>query len=118
MAITVTLTKEQLHRIPTESGSPLILGIFKAALTGTYATGGFEVDLSTYMKQIAAMSVIKDADVAGGWIFDVDDAKFPAGKADVEVNMPTAAGATPFSELTAATSLAGEVVRLLAIGLG
>ena len=118
MAITVTLTKEQLHRIPTESGSPLILGIFKAALTGTYATGGFEVDLSTYMKQIAAVSVIKDADVAGGWIFDVDDAKFATGKADVEVNMPTVAGATPFSELTAATSLAGEVVRLLAIGLG
>jgi len=118
MAIIVTLTKEQLHRVPTESGSPLIFGIFKAALDGTYAAGGFEVDLATYMKQIAAMSVIKDADVAGGWIFDVDDAKFPTGKADVEVNMPTAAGATPFSELTAATSLAGEVVHLLAIGLG
>ena len=118
MAVTVTLTKEQLHRIPTESGSPLILAILKAALDGTYATGGFEVDLSSYMKQIAVMSVIKDADVAGGWIFDVDDTKFATGKADVEVNMPTTAGATPFSELTAATSLAGEVMRLLAIGLG
>ena len=118
MAVTVTLTKEQLHRIPTESGNPLILAILKAVLSGTYDSGGFEVDLSSYMKQIAVMSVIKDADVAGGWIFDVDDAKFATGKADVEVNMPTAAGATPFSELTAATSLAGEAVRLLAIGLG
>jgi len=70
------------------------------------------------MKQIAVLDVVKDADVAGGWIFDVDDTKFPTGKADIEVNMPTAAGATPFSELTAATSLAGEVLRLLVIGLG
>lgn len=120
MTITATIVKEQLHRIPTKSGSPLILGIFKATLAGTYATGGFEVDLSTYMKQIVAMSVVKGADVAGGLNFDVDDAKFATGMADVEVNAaPTSPdGATIDVELTATTSLEGHVLRLIALGLG
>jgi len=83
--VAVTITKEQLHRLPIESGGALILGIFLVQFDASYPTGGEEVDLSGYMKQVVDMKVQSTEDSAG-YDFDVDDSNFATAKPKIEVN--------------------------------
>ncbi len=79
----VTIAKEQLHKIPTAGGSGLILGVFLVTFDASYPTGGEEVDLSGYMKQVLDMKVQATED-SPGYVFDVDDANFATAKPKIE----------------------------------
>lgn len=142
----VTITKEQLHRIPLQSGGALILGIFLVQFDATYPTGGEEVDLSGYMKQVIDMKVQSTEDFPG-CVFDVDDSNFATAKpkveayriglaasavvagadntivkkadgAPLEVSGAGVAFQSPLSEVANGTDLSAVKVRCIVWGLG
>jgi len=88
----VTIAKEQLHKIPTAGGSGLILGVYLVTFGNVYPTGGEEVDLSGYMKQVLDMKVQATED-SPGYVFDVDDSNFATAKPKIEAYWSAAVAA-------------------------
>ena len=143
----VTIVKEQLHRIPIEQGGALVFGIFLVTFGATYPTGGEEVDLLGYMKQVLDMKVQSTEDAGVDFAFAVTDTGFATAKPKIEAyriglaSSAVVAGAnntivykadgspleisgtgvafqSPLSEVANGTDLSAVKVRCVVWGLG
>ncbi len=92
----LAVTREQLHRIPTEDGSVLVMGVFLGTFDTAYAGAlGDVLDLSGFMRQVVDIQIIPEAT---GYTFTVDNAGFTAARPRIRAwQIPTLAheGAAP-----------------------
>ncbi len=77
----LAVTREQLHRIPTEDGSVLVMGVFLGTFDGAYALLGDELDLSGFMRQVVGIQVVPEAT---GFTFTVINTGFPTARPRVQ----------------------------------
>ncbi len=83
----LAVTREQLHRIPTEDGSVLVMGVFLGTFDGAYALLGDELDLSGFMRQVVDIQVIAEDT---GRTFTVVNTGFPAARPRIRaLQIPT-----------------------------
>lgn len=119
MAMTVTLTKEFLASFMTTKGIPKIVGVFKAAITGSYTTGGAYADTSPYFKTVD-MAIPLNTEDASGYVYQIDDGSYSAGKFKIEmlVGDVGAAGTAVLTEVANNKGLGGILpkARMLVIG--
>lgn len=114
----VTIAKEQLHRIPVESGGTLVLGVFLVTFDAAYPVGGEEVDLSGFMKQVLDLKAQCTEDVAG-YVPAVDDTNFATARSRILMCQDSApATASPLPEAPNGTDLSAVKVRCMVWGLG
>ncbi len=73
----ITVTKNELHRIPTDKGA-LILGTFLIQLQNPYTVTGETVDLSGYLKKVVDVKLIAE-ETAPGYQFALNDTGFSSG---------------------------------------
>ena len=123
MAVTVTVTNRTAINTAGEGtqriSRKLAMALLEVALTGTYATGGFSLDLGAYFKTDQSMDVhyvgisIDDASAnAAGYFlrYDYTNAKvkiYAAASTDTELSSGTELGTT---------GLSFTKIRVMAVG--
>jgi len=115
----ITLTKEFLGGVMMTHGVRKVVGIYKAAIAGTYATGGAYADTSDNFQKVDIAIPLNTEDVSG-YVYQIDDGSYSAGKFKIEmlVGDKGAAGTAVLSEVASTVDLnsSSPKVRLLVIG--